>query len=348
MVQVGSDGKVLKTKSCSKNCYHGYSSSDEENTADTCKIEEVEADSHAHLDLFEHETKCFKMISPAMPVIQKRGCMNTFQYVLLITKLKHLQGTGDVVGHEQMVRKKMAELRLAADPDMEASLQIERAKALYYQNNIEDAKKILKLVIKQEQTLENPGILVGRALNLLTAVYNRQRKFGKAMDCVTRANTCLEGQDSADDKAELHHSYGALLAALPAAKNPEARPGTNEEAYKSYEMADDNVLKAKKHLDLVEFRAAENLALRIKLLLLRSDQYLCEDKVAMAMEKAQEANELIHRHGFQLKFDSATKRIEHLSAIDIQKQENKVQWNSELCSSSSSENLADSEGSHSE
>ncbi|XP_078383834.1 uncharacterized protein LOC144666307 [Oculina patagonica] len=384
LVQVGSGGNVLKTKSCevcSKNCYHGYSSSDEENNEDTFKIEEVEADSHAHIDLFEHETKCSEMIYSAMPVIPKRGCMKSSQYVVLITNLKELQDTGDFVGHGQMIEKQMAQLRLTADPDMEASLQIERAMALYFQNNLKDAKKILKLVVRQEQQLKNPGILAGRALNLLTAIYRRQGKFGKAMECVTRANTCLERQDSADDKAELHHSYGALLTALPAAKDPEARRGTKEEAYKSYEMSahykvndefkeyvhvkmaalllesrsntgrivtfltKKDILKAKKHLDFVEFRVADNMALgtRIKLLLLRSDEYLCEGNVAMAMEKAQEANELIHRHGFQLEFDSATKRIEHLSAM--QKQEKKERWNSELCSSSSS---TDSESSHSE
>ena len=45
---------------------------------------------------------------------------------------------------------------------------------------------------------------------------------------------------------------------------------------------------AKKHLDFVESKVADNMALgtRIKLHLLRSDQYLYEDKVAMAMEKA--------------------------------------------------------------
>ncbi|KAL9962890.1 hypothetical protein ACROYT_G032041 [Oculina patagonica] len=377
LVQVGSGGNVLKTKSCkvcSKNCYHGYSSSEEENTADTFKIEEVEADSHAHFNLFEH--KCSEMISPAMPVIPKRGCMKTFQYVLLITNLKELQDTGDFVGHEQMIEIQMTQLRLAADPDMEASLQIERAMALYFQNNVKDAKKILKLVVRQEQQLKNPGILVGRALNLLTAIYKRQGKFGKAMECYTKANTCLKGNDSVDDQAEQHHSYGALLTALPAAKDPEARRGTKEDAYKSYEMSGhysvndefkeyvhvkmaalllesrsnagrtvtflskEDILRAKKHLDLVEFRAPDKMALgtKIKLLLLRSDQYLCEENVAMAMEKAQEANELIHRHGFKLEFDSATKRIEHLSAI--KKQEN------ELCSSD--DYLADSESSHSE
>ena len=57
-------------------------------------------------------------------------------------------------------------------------VQIERAMALYFQDSIKDAKRILKVVVKQEKQLKNPGILVGRALNLLTAVYKRQGKFG--------------------------------------------------------------------------------------------------------------------------------------------------------------------------
>ena len=202
----------------------------------------------------------------------------------------------------------MAKLKTDADSDMELSLQIERAMALYFQNNIKDAKKVLKVVVKEEKQLKNPGILVGRALNLLTAVYKRQKKFGKAMECVERARACLEDQDSANDKAELHHSYGALITAIPAAKELETVQATKKEAYKSYQMAGhytendefqeyihikmaalllgspsresivdkDDVINAKKHLDFVEFKVTDNMALgtRIKLLLLRSDQYL--------------------------------------------------------------------------
>ena len=282
--------------------------------------------------------------------------MDTSQYILIITQLKELQDTGDFAGHEQMVEKHMAKLKTEADSDMEMSLLIERAKALYYQNSIKDAKKILKIVVKQEKQLENPGILVGRALNLLTAIYKRQKKFGNAMECVERSRTCLEGQDCADDKAELHHSYGALITAIPAAKEPETVQATKEEAYKSYQMAGyytendefqeyvhvkmaalllgsrssgerlvdkDDVMNAKNHLDFVEFKVAQNMALgtRIKLLLLRSDQYLYEDKVAMAMEKAEEAHTLVHRHGFKLEVAPAQSRIDNLSAMIRQEKE---------------------------
>ena len=106
-------------------------------------------------------------------------------------------------------------------------------------------------------------------------------------------------------------------------------------------------MKAKKHLDLVEFRvAADNMALgtRIKLLILRSDQYLGEENVAMAMEKAQEASELVHQHGFKLEFDSAKKRLDNLAAM--LRQENQDWWNSELRSSNGY--IADNESANSE
>ena len=343
VAQFGSDTKALEVpgcKLCSKNC---YSSSDEEREASIAlKISELQADD--------------MLIYSLMPVIPKRGCMETSQYFFIITELKELQDKGDFDGHEQKIENQMAKLKTEADSDMEMSLQIERAMALYFQNNMKDAKKILKIVVKQEKQLKNPGILVGRALNLLTSVYKRQKKFGNAMECVERARACLEGQDSADDKAELSHSYGALITALPAAKKPETGQVTKEEAYKSYQMAGhytendgfqeyvhvkmaalllgspssgerivdkDDVMNAKKHLDFVESRASDNMALGtiIKLHLLRSDQYLYEDKVAMAMEKAQEANALIHRHGFKLEFAPAKRRIDHLSTMLRQENE---------------------------
>ena len=341
VAQFGSDTRALKEQSCKLCSKNFYSSSDEESEAAVAfKIPEVQADSHAHVNV---------LIYSPMPVIQKRGCMNTDQYILILTELRELQHTGDFVGHKELVKKQMAKLKTEEDSDLETSLQIERAMVLYFQNKIKDAKKILKTVVNQEKHLENPGILVGRALNLLTAVYKRQGKFGKAMECVERARTCLEGQDSADDKAELHHSYGALIMAIPAAKEPETVQATKEEAYRSYQMAgrytendefqeyvhvkmaamllgsrsrgkrivEEDVMNAKKHFDFVEFKEANNGALgtRTKLLLLRSDQYLYEDKVAMAMEKAQEAHAVIQRHGFKLEVAPAKSRIDHLSAM---------------------------------
>ena len=338
VAQLGSDTKALEVQSCilcNKNC---YSSSDEESEVSVAL--KIQVDSRAHVNTF--------IYSP-MPINPKRGCMNTSQYILIITQLKELQDTGDFAGHEQMVEKQMAKLKTEADSDMEISLLIERAKALYYQNSIKDAKKILKAVVKQKKQLKNPGILEGRALNLLTAIYKRQNKLGNAMECVERARTCLEGQDSAYDKAELHHSHGALITAMPTAKEPETVRATKEEAYKSYLMAlrykssgyvmvkmaalilespcigersvdfpcKDDVMEAKNHLDSVESWLAdkESLGTQIKFLQLRSDQYRCEHEFAMAMDKAREALTLAHKHEFKLEVASAESRIDRLSVM---------------------------------
>lgn len=87
------------------------------------------------------------------------------------------------------------------------------------------------------------------------------------------------------------------------------------------------------------------LGTRIKLLLLRSDQYLYEDKAVMAMEKAREASALIHRHGFKLEFAPAKNRIDHLSAMLRQENE---EWREREFSSSTNDYLADSDSAHSD
>ena len=66
-----------------------------------------------------------------MPVIPKRGCMNTSGYILLITKLHHLQDKGEFELHEQIIREQLAR-RSPEDVDMEVSLKIERAMALFF------------------------------------------------------------------------------------------------------------------------------------------------------------------------------------------------------------------------
>jgi len=80
---------------------------------------------------------------------------------------------------------------------------------------------------------------------------------------------------------------------------------------------------------------------------LQSDQYLYEDNVAMAMEKAQEASALIHQHGFKLEFASAKSRIDRLSTMIWQENE---EWRETEFSSSSgtSDHLAESERAHSD
>ena len=330
IIQNGSNATlchVQTCKCCNKSC---LTFSDEENDSVT-KTLDIEEDSRGtQVDLILGQ---LSSVHSPMPVIPKRGFIDTFGHTQLVTKLYDLRGEGRFEVHEQMIREQLAK-KSPKDVDMEAILEIERARAFYFQNNLKGTKRILKFVLKLEPQLKNPGILMGRALNLLTAVYKRQRKFGNAMRCVEKAQKALELQDSHDDKGELCYSRGALLDSLPAPNS--ARDTRKTEAYKSYQracqytvnnrdyinikMADlllkhcskvaknntdickEDVMKAKRHLDLTESRTADGkmaLGTRIKLLLLRSDQYCFEQNNAMAIEKAEEAKVLIQRHGFE-------------------------------------------------
>ena len=344
--------QVQKCKWCAKNyCYDTATEHDKENyygaQVDTASV--------------KHRKRCSLAIDSPMPVVQKRGCLNSTKYVLLRAELKGLQDRGEFEKHEELIQLQLLKMS-AEDVDKEASLRIERAMALYFQNNVKDAKKILKMILKQEQYLKNPGILTGRALTLLTAIYKHQGKYGNAMECVQKADTALEYQDCRDDKAELYHSYGALLNSLPTTNLAQDTKATKEEAYKSYDMAcqytsnegfkeyvhvkmaamllvscskavdsnnslyKEDVERAKLHLDFTEFgAAADNMALgtKIKHLLFRSDQHFFEENVAMAFEKAHEAMVLIQRNGFELERISAEKRLNHLS--EILKQQNE-EW----------------------
>ena len=364
IIQNGSNNTLCHVQSC-------LTSSDEENDSGT-KTLDIEEDSRGtQVDLILGQ---LSSIHSPMPVIPKRGFIDTFGHTQLVTKLYDLRGEGRFEVHEQMIREQLAK-KSRKDVDMKAILEIERAKAFYFQNNLKGTKTILKSVLKRELEMKNPGILTGRALNLLTAVYKRQRKFGNAMRCVEKAQKALELQDSHDDKGELCYSRGALLDSLPAPNS--ARDTRKTEAYKSYQracqytvnnrdyinikMADlllkhcskvaknntdickEDVMKAKRHLDLTESRTADGnmgLGTRIKYLLLRSDQHYFEKNIAMAVEKAEEAMGLILAHRFELELDSAEKRIRRLS--DMQGLE-KGEWlSSESCSSS--EDQTDSEG----
>ena len=363
IIQNGSNNTLCHVQTCkcrNKSC---LTSSDEGNDS-VIKPLDIEEDSQGiQVDLILVQ---LSSVHSPMPVIPKRGCMNNSRYISLMTKLHDLQDNGTFEAHERIIQEELAR-RSPEDVDMKAILEIERAKAFYFQNNLKGTKTILKSVLKRELEMKNPGILTGRALNLLTAVYKRQRKFGNAMRCVEKAQKALELQDSHDDKGELCYTRGALLDSLPAPNS--ARDTRKTEAYKSYQracqysvnnngyintkMADlllkpcfevanndtdickEDVMKAKRHLDLTESRTADGnmgLGTRIKYLLLRSDQHYFEQNIAMAVEKAEEAMGLILAHRFELELDSAEKRIRRLS--DMQGLE-KGEWlSSESCSSS--------------
>ena len=128
IIQNGSNStpcQVPTCKYCSKNL---PTSSDEENHSVT-KTQETEEDSRG-TQVYSILGKPSSVHSP-MPVIPKRGCMNTSGYILLITKLHHLQDKGEFELHEQIIREQLAR-RSPEDVDMEVSLKIERAMALFF------------------------------------------------------------------------------------------------------------------------------------------------------------------------------------------------------------------------
>lgn len=337
LVEIVSEGKVSK----GQNSVNVYSSSDEE---------EESASENQEIGTIRNRRYQIKIIYSLpleMPVVKKRGCLNSPWYICLIEELKDLQDKGDFEGHEQRIQKELAE-RSAKNTDLRASLQIERAVVLYMQgnDNLKEAKKIAKDVLNLEKQMTNPEVLTARALNLLTSIYKSQKKFGKARECVEQATTALKYNDSSVDRAELYQSYGGYICALPVAK---CCPITQKEtAYNSYIRAHDcatdpvdreyiivkmaklllgsddlvsenDVVQAKKHLNSIEHGPdADNMAVgtKINLVLLRSDQFRLEGNVAMAMEKALEARALIEKYdGFERQLASAQKRIDRLFEI---------------------------------
>ena len=337
LVEIVFEGKVSK----GQNSVNVYSSSDEEEES-ASENQEIRTIRNRR-----YQIKIIYSLPLEMPVVKKRGCLNSPWYICLIEELKDLQDKGDFEGHEQRIQKELAE-RSAKNTDLRASLQIERAVVLYMQgnDNLKEAKKIAKDVLNLEKQMTNPEVLTARALNLLTSIYKSQKKFGKARECVERATTALKYHDSSVDRAELYQSYGGYICALPVAK---CYPITQKEtAYNSYIRAHDcatdpvdreyiivkmaklllgsddlvsenDVVQAKKHLNSIERGPdADNMAVgtKINLVLLRSDQFRLEGYVAMAMEKALEARALIEKYdGFERQLASAQKRIDRLSEI---------------------------------
>ena len=337
LVEIVSEGKVSK----GQNSVNVYSSSDEE---------EESASENQEIGTIRNRRYQIKIIYSLpleMPVVKKRGCLNSPWYICLIEELKDLQDKGDFEGHEQRIQKELAK-RSAKNTDLRASLQIERAVVLYMQgnDNLKEAKKIAKDVLDLEKQMTNPEVLTARALNLLTSIYKSQRKLVKARKCVEQATTALKDHDSPVDRAELYQSYAGYICALPVGNCCPSTP--KETAYNSYIIAYDcatdpvdreyiivkmaklllgsddlvsenDVVQAKKHLNSIEHGPdADNMAVgtKINLVLLRSDQFRLEGNVAMAMEKALEARALIEKYdGFERQLASAQKRIDRLSEI---------------------------------
>ena len=344
LVEIVSEGKVSK----GQNSVNVYSSSDEEEESASKNQEIRKKRSRRHRkDKRPSLNKMIYSLPLEMPVVPKQGCLNSSWYISLIAELKDLQDNGDFEGHERRIKKELAKTR-AENIDLQASLEIERAVALYMQGNVnlKEAKKIAKDVLGQEKKMTNPEVLTARALNLLTSIYKSQRKLVKARKCVEQATTALKDHDSPVDRAELYQSYAGYIRALPVGNCCPSTP--KETAYNSYIIAYDcatdpgdkkyiivkmaksllgsddlvsenDVVQAKKLLNFIEHGPdADNLAVGIKisLLLLRSELFRLEGNVAMAMEKACDACAFIKKFdGFANQLASAQKQIHRLSEI---------------------------------
>ena len=344
LLKSASEGKVSK----GQNSVNVYSSSDEEEESASKNQEIRTKRSRRHpKDKRPSLNKIIYSLPLEMPVKAKQGCLNSSWYIYLIAELKDLQDNGDFEEHERRIQKELAKTR-AENIDLQVSLEIERAVALYMQgnDNLKEAKKIAKDVLGQEKKMTNPEVLTARALNLLTSIYKTQRKLVKARECVEQATTALMNHDSSVDRAELYQSYAGYVRALPVGNCCPITP--KETAYNSYIRAHDcatdpvdreyiivkmaklllgsddlvsenDVVQAKKLLDSIEHGpGADNLAVgtKINLLLLRSDQFRLEGNVAMAKEKAHDVCAFIKKYnGFARQLASAQKKIHRLSKI---------------------------------
>ena len=81
----------------------------------------------------------------------------------------------------------------------------------------------------------------------------------------------------------------------------------------------EDVMVAKRHLDIVEYELGENIprGTRVQILKRRSDQYYRQgpEMYQLAKETAQDALQMAHRHGFNTELESLRKRIKFLDQL---------------------------------
>ena len=175
-------------------------------------------------------------------LIKKHGSLKGDKCEIIMKKLEELQDNGEFESHENLACGLLKFYSQQEDPDMKATLMIERGVAFYYANDCRKSRKLYKDAILMGNSLHNRDLLQGRAYFQLAACYRLEKKFGKAIQCLKRAEELLCNHESGEDTAELNYVYGTIWLDIYCTNlaDVQGRKAVKEEAKKYLERSAEN------------------------------------------------------------------------------------------------------------
>ena len=142
-----------------------------------------------------------------LPLIKKQGSLTGKRCEAVMETLETLQDGGHFETHALRIRAYLKYYTESKDNDMVASVKIEQGIARFFENDLKGSRRLYREVIRMGEALHNRNLLQGRAYFQLAATYRRQKKFGKAIGYLQRAEALLSFQEPGEDTAELLYSY---------------------------------------------------------------------------------------------------------------------------------------------
>ena len=224
-VQVGRSGTILtEVKPClDQGCRQQESTVNLRDTTkgrlmknstpdDACKVnsnsktEYIDEDQPRSSDESQTCTECIRDVEYHIPLIKKHGSLRGNLCETVMKKLEELQDNGRFEAHEDLACNLLDFFTKNKDPDMLASLMIERGVAFYYANDLKMSRKLYRAVIRMGESLTNRNLLQGRAYVQLATAYRYE--FGKAIQYLQKAEELLSHHEPGEDTAELCYYYG--------------------------------------------------------------------------------------------------------------------------------------------
>ena len=101
--------------------------------------------------------------------------------------------------------------RYSSIPDFKVAILLEKAIALLYKHQLEEAETTALEALKVASKAKNHQLLAGRAYYYLAHVYRRERKLGKAVQCIDLSKQNLHLMDVCLDQSFMAYEEGNVM-----------------------------------------------------------------------------------------------------------------------------------------
>ena len=102
----------------------------------------------------------------------------------------------------------------SCDPEITAAVLVEQSRCMFYRNCLARAKSLAREALEVSTRTAFPGMFVARACLVISAIYRRRGKLGKAKTFLEKAEQNLTNTNYFEDWSRFYDAYGSYLNSI--------------------------------------------------------------------------------------------------------------------------------------